>query len=235
MERANQRSRDIRKYFIFKTYFLFVILILLSAAECISLKKFDSLSKFIFDHVELAVTCFFMALMLLTIFVFVENVRFVAPLNWLLALFIVQGFISGVARTIAYISLEELSICFAYVTILMTVCILFASCLSHDFTLDVIIIFVLSFIFFIAAVYFVTLFAVAKVDFSFYIFNGLVTFIVCIFIFYHTQTVNGGRYAELRLADYILASIILYCDFTVLLLLSLYSVPKVWSCLKQAS
>lgn len=39
---------------------------------------------------------------------------------------------------------------------------------------------------------------------------------------YHAQTITGGRFAEMRVNDYLLATIILFYDFIIIYLLTFY-------------
>jgi len=43
------------------------------------------------------------------------------------------------------------------------------------------------------------------------------------FVMYHAQTINGGRFAEMRLNDHLLASLILFHDFIIIFLLTFYA------------
>jgi len=39
---------------------------------------------------------------------------------------------------------------------------------------------------------------------------------------YHAQTITGGRFAEMRINDYLLATLILFYDFIIIYLLTFY-------------
>lgn len=45
---------------------------------------------------------------------------------------------------------------------------------------------------------------------------------------YHAQIINGGRFAEIRDNDYLLAALILFYDFLLMYLLTFQLAPK-WS------
>ncbi|XP_070068301.1 uncharacterized protein [Drosophila takahashii] len=50
-----------------------------------------------------------------------------------------------------------------------------------------------------------------------------ISVIVLLFVMYHAQTINGGRFAEMRLNDHLLASLILFHDFIIIFLLTFYA------------
>lgn len=50
--------------------------------------------------------------------------------------------------------------------------------------------------------------------------------ILCQFVMYHAQTISGGRFAEMRLNDYLLATLILFFDFIIIFLLTFYVQTK---------
>lgn len=60
------------------------------------------------------------------------------------------------------------------------------------------------------------------------------------FVMYHSQTINGSRFAEMRLNDWLLASLILFHDYLILYWLTFYwqlnyepLKPKSWDYLPQ--
>lgn len=43
---------------------------------------------------------------------------------------------------------------------------------------------------------------------------------------YHAQTISGGRFAEMRVNDFLLATLILFFDFIIIYLLTFYVQTK---------
>uniref|UniRef100_A0A1A9W2H8 Uncharacterized protein n=1 Tax=Glossina brevipalpis TaxID=37001 RepID=A0A1A9W2H8_9MUSC len=231
MDIAQQRAilmRKIRRRFMLKAYFLFIAFVLFSVLQWCLVLTFAVIGDFLISHEELSIGALFISLMLMTVFVFVEGIRIAIPLNWLLTFIILQAVIIGTSRLLVMTCYGVLIGSLIFVLLPMFIFILLGSLIKHDFTLDVIILFVLSFVFFVGAVYFITFYVVAKVNLAFYIYAALVYIIVCIFIMYHAQTINGNRYAEMRTTDYLLAALILYVDFLVLYMVITHVMLIAW-------
>ncbi|XP_044317541.1 uncharacterized protein LOC108045547 isoform X2 [Drosophila rhopaloa] len=93
-----------------------------------------------------------------------------------------------------------------------------------DLTLDIAILFIMAFIFLIIAS-FVLLFQllVARtVPYAYLVVEIAVTLTILLFVMYHGQTINGNRFAEMRLNDFFLASLILFHDFLIIFWLTFY-------------
>ncbi|XP_017066615.1 uncharacterized protein LOC108104829 isoform X2 [Drosophila eugracilis] len=101
--------------------------------------------------------------------------------------------------------------------------VMLGSIIPHDLTLDVVILFVIAFIFLIVTIFFVMMHILIAMPYSFMIFQIFISVIVLLFVMYHAQTINGGRFAEMRLNDHLLASLILFHDFIILYLLTFYA------------
>ncbi|XP_017040882.1 uncharacterized protein LOC108087823 isoform X2 [Drosophila ficusphila] len=113
-------------------------------------------------------------------------------------------------------------------TIVLAIFIICGFCLPLDLTLDVVVLFVLAVVSIIGAIYFVMLYIVANVPYSFLIARAFIVISILMFVMYHAQIINGGRFAEMRTNDYFLAAIILFLDFLLLYLFSFQMGPK-WS------
>ncbi|XP_060658603.1 uncharacterized protein LOC132793029 isoform X2 [Drosophila nasuta] len=57
---------------------------------------------------------------------------------------------------------------------------------------------------------------------SFLIFEILISVMILVFVMYHAQTIQGSRFAEMRLNDFLLASLILFHDFLIIYWLTFY-------------
>uniref|UniRef100_A0A1B0FK24 Uncharacterized protein n=1 Tax=Glossina morsitans morsitans TaxID=37546 RepID=A0A1B0FK24_GLOMM len=231
MDITQQRDilmRKIRRRFMIKAYLLFIAFVLFSVLQWVLVLTFPAIGDFLINHEELSIGGLFMSLILMTVFVFVEGIRIAIPLNWLLTFIILEAVIIGMSRLLVMTCYGVMLASLIFVLVPMVICILIGSLIKHDFTLDVIILFVLSFVFFVGAVYFVTFYVIAQVKLAFYLYAALVYIIVCIFIMYHTQTINGNRYAEMRTTDYLLAALILYVDFLVLYMVITHVMLIAW-------
>lgn len=117
-----------------------------------------------------------------------------------------------------------------------------------DLTLHIALLFILGFIFLLSSIYFLKLhllveeFRDATNNYSFLLmeipltitmlFVSTCTYSMCSgkapndsdsqFVMYHAQTIAGGRFAEMRLHDFYLASLILFHDFLLIYWLTFY-------------
>ncbi|XP_062130240.1 uncharacterized protein LOC133841633 isoform X2 [Drosophila sulfurigaster albostrigata] len=57
---------------------------------------------------------------------------------------------------------------------------------------------------------------------SYLIFELLISVMILVFVMYHAQTIQGSRFAEMRLNDFLLASLILFHDFLIIYWLTFY-------------
>ncbi|XP_017086304.1 uncharacterized protein LOC108118232 isoform X2 [Drosophila eugracilis] len=115
---------------------------------------------------------------------------------------------------------------FAVVLILMIIFLVIGIFLPRkmDLTLDIAVLFIIAFIFLIIAT-FVLLFELliwSTIPYAFLVVELAVTFTILFFVMYHGQTINGNRFAEMRLSDFFLGSLILFHDFLIIYWLTFY-------------
>ncbi|XP_032291840.1 uncharacterized protein [Drosophila virilis] len=170
----------------------------------------------------MSIVCFTLSITLALLFIFFEAARFVTCVNWLITILIVQFAIMGLFALVANSSWPELIMWFAICVLLLFIFVLLGSVIPHDLTLDVVILFVISFVFLIVSIFLIMLHLLTLTAHSFILYQLFVSVIILTFVMYHAQTINGGRFAEMRVNDYLLASIILFYDFSVMFLLTFY-------------
>ncbi|XP_050742183.1 uncharacterized protein LOC108030514 isoform X2 [Drosophila biarmipes] len=93
-----------------------------------------------------------------------------------------------------------------------------------DLTLDIAVLFIIAFIFLIVAS-FVLLFELLvwrTAPYAYLVVELSVTLTILVFVMYHAQTINGNRFAEMRLNDFYLGSLILFHDFLIIFWLTFY-------------
>ncbi|XP_022233683.1 uncharacterized protein LOC111081838 isoform X3 [Drosophila obscura] len=161
-----------------------------------------------------------------TMFIFFEGLRFVICLNWLICILIVESLIIGLFALSAQTDWKNLLIWFLVCVTFIYLFILIGSVLPQDLTLNVVILFVVAFLFLSVTVFMSMMHKIMHVPYSFYAYMILIGLIVLMFVMYHAQTINGGRFAEMRIQDYLLASLILFNDFIILYMLTIY--PQVF-------
>ncbi|SPP74083.1 uncharacterized protein LOC117592468 [Drosophila guanche] len=225
MERRATRLRTYqrdRRKFACICYTLTLSWLLLALLQWLLISVIAQLTVVFIEYYWISLIFFVVAMVLVSIFVFYERVRAITGLNWLMCLLIVEFVIIGVFNLAALSHWQELLVwCFSCM-LLLFVFVLIGSIIPHDLTLDVVILFVLAFIFLIVTVWFAMISILVKVPYSFVVYQLCIAIVVLLFVMYHAQTINGGRFAEMRLNDYLLAALILFHDFTILFLLTFY-------------
>ncbi|XP_033251744.1 uncharacterized protein LOC117190812 isoform X2 [Drosophila miranda] len=140
---------------------------------------------------------FFVAMVLVTVFIFFENLRAVTCLNWLICLLIVEFVIVGIFTLAALTHWLEMVMWFFFCVFLLFVFILIGSIIpintlirrkpsplkafslpQHDLTLDVVILFVLAFIFLIITVFFAMISILVKMPNTFIVYQVFITIVV---------------------------------------------------------
>ncbi|XP_033253347.1 uncharacterized protein LOC117185964 [Drosophila miranda] len=187
-------------------------------AVCL-LKDFrDNVNKYYW----ISLIFFISAMLLFTMFIFIKRLRFVLCLNWLLSLLIVEFLIIGLFALSAQTHWKNLIAWFLICALLTYLFILIGSILPQDLTLNVVILFVVAFLILSITVFMSMIHKIMNMSYSFYAYMVCIGLIVLMFVMYHAQTINGGRFAEMRIRDYLLASLILFNDFIIIYMLTIY-------------
>ncbi|XP_017467798.1 PREDICTED: uncharacterized protein LOC108360106 isoform X1 [Rhagoletis zephyria] len=219
--------RQDRSRFARIVYTLAFIFFAISVIQWIIMIAVDGLRDFIIDFYFISIIALLISMLMVTAFVFFENLRFSAPLNWIIAIIIVIMMTWGLSRAIVEPELLLFAVTVIVVLVLALVFILIGVFINHDFTLDVVIMFVAAVIFFITSVFLVMLQLLSGVKIAFYLYSLFIIITVLMFLMYHAQTINGYRYAEMRINDYLLAALIIYHDMVLLLIMSFYLIAKI--------
>lgn len=174
------------------------------------------------DYEWISVIFFGLAIGLIMVFIFVEQARFTPVLNWLITIVIVEFVIIGLFALVVRSKWPDMVMWYFICVLLVFLFILLGAVIPHDLTLDVVIIFVVSFVFLIASVFMLMLYVLTLAPYSFIMYQLIVSIIMLLFVMYHAQTITGGRFAEMRINDYLLATLILFYDFIIIYLLTFY-------------
>ncbi|KAH8320953.1 hypothetical protein KR067_012452 [Drosophila pandora] len=226
MEDRRQRLRAYRRArrkFALIVYVLTIAWMILALIQWIIVALIAEISDIFRASYWISIIFFIVAMLLVILFIFLEKVRFIIGLNWLLTVLIVEFIIIGLFALVSRSPWPDIVMWFFICVLLVFIFVLLGSIIPHDLTLDVVILFVLAFIFLMITIYFIMLYILLEMPYSFLIFQLFVSTIVLLFVMYHAQTINGGRFAEMRLNDHLLASLILFHDFIILFLLSFYA------------
>ncbi|XP_068146816.1 protein lifeguard 2 [Drosophila tropicalis] len=226
MDERRQRLRAYRRArrkFACVVYLVSIAWMILALLQWLVVCLVKDVRNAFVDYYWISVIFFVLAMALVTFFIFFEKIRFIMGVNWLICVLIVEFVTIGLFSFVAHTLWPDLLMWFAVCVLLAFLFILFGSIIPHDLTLDVVILFVLAFIFLIVTVFFIMMHVVVGMPYAFIAYQIFITVIVLLFVMYHAQTINGGRFAEMRLDDYLLASLILFHDFVVIFMLTFYA------------
>ncbi|XP_039482182.1 uncharacterized protein LOC120445689 [Drosophila santomea] len=226
MEDRRQRMRAYRRArrkFACVVYMVTIAWMVLALLQWLLVSLISDISVAFINFYWISVIFFALAMVMVTLFIFFEKIRFIIGLNWLITVLIVEFVIVGIFALVARSLWQDLVMWFFICVLLVFVFVLLGSIIPHDLTLDVVILFVMAFIFLIVTVFFVMMHILIDMPYSFVVFQIFISIIVLLFVMYHAQTINGGRFAEMRLNDHLLASLILFHDFIIIFLLTFYA------------
>ncbi|XP_070071360.1 uncharacterized protein [Drosophila takahashii] len=217
--------RKARRKFSFKTYGLLFLWLILAVIQWIVIALVEDARTTFRLLYYICLVTFALAILIFVIFIFVEKLRFLKGLNFIMALIIVELQIISTFALVAVSWWADVLTFFAVAVILVAIFLLIGVFLpaKMDLTLDIAILFIIAFIFLIVAS-FVLLFEllVWRTSPYSYLVVELAVTITILFVMYHAQTINGNRFAEMRLNDFFLGSLILFHDFLIIFWLTFY-------------
>ncbi|XP_017958595.1 uncharacterized protein LOC108652909 [Drosophila navojoa] len=217
-----------RQRFACVTYSITACFLLLALLQWYMFYLIENTNKYFTKNYWLGIIFFVLSLLLILLFIFFEDLRFFTPVNWIVAILIFECIVVGVTSLVVRHYKYHLLMSYLVWAIVLVVFILLGSFIPHDLTLDIVVLVVFGIICIIGAMYFLMLHVVANVPYSFFVYRALVLCSIVTFIMYHAQIINGGRFAEIRDMDYLLAALILFYDFLLMYLLTFQLAPK-WS------
>nr|XP_016930203.1 uncharacterized protein LOC108009958 isoform X1 [Drosophila suzukii] len=215
--------RKARRKFACVVYMVTIAWMVLALLQWLLVSLISDITLVFINLYWISVIFFALAMVMVTLFIFFEKIRFIIGLNWLITVLIVEFVIIGIFALVARTLWPDLIMWFFICVLLVFLFVLLGSIIPHDLTLDVVILFVMAFIFLIVTIFFVMMHILIAMPYSFLVFQIFISVIVLLFVMYHAQTINGGRFAEMRLNDHLLASLILFHDFIIIFLLTFYA------------
>ncbi|ALC40586.1 CG12209, partial [Drosophila busckii] len=216
---AAQRAR---RHFSTIVYCVTILWILVGLAQWVLLCVLKDLGAIFVELPWMCAIFFGASIIFIIFFIFFEQVRFIPGLNAIFTIIIVECAIIGLFGLAVKSAWPDLLVWFFVCFLLMFLFIILGIVIPHDLTLDVVILFVIAFVFLILTVFLIMLFMLTDTEYSYFLYQALISAVVLMFVMYHAQTINGGRFAEMRVTDYFLATLILFYDFLVLFLLTFY-------------
>ncbi|KAH8261216.1 hypothetical protein KR044_005348 [Drosophila immigrans] len=214
-----------RQKFACQTYSLLCVWLLMGIIQWVIVCCVDPIRDFFRDYYGICIGTFVIAIILFLLFVHLENVRFMEGINLGITTAIVELQIISLFALVAHVHWPDLLFFFVVCVLVLFIFIFISSVLPRriDLTLDVAELFIFAFFCMLLACFFLMLlFLIHDGSRGFLSFEIPVTIMILMFVMYHAQTINGSRFAEMRLNDYLLASIILFHDFLIIYWLTFY-------------
>ncbi|KAH8389931.1 hypothetical protein KR200_004080, partial [Drosophila serrata] len=227
VDNGGKYRRDRRKFALI-SYILTVVFLLVAFGEWCMFYFIKAAKDFFILKPWIMSIIFVIGLILLVLFIFFEVLRFNFKINWLFALLIYECVVLGVVPLVVRQQLNPFLISFGVWTFALLVFVVFGTLLPCDLTLNVVVLYVLAVTSIIGAIFFLMLYIVINIPYSFIVVCFFIVLSICLFVMYHAQIINGGRFAEMRTNDYFLAALILFLDFLLMFLFSFQIAPK-WS------
>ncbi|KAH8253707.1 hypothetical protein KR032_006613, partial [Drosophila birchii] len=217
-----------RKKFALISYMLALLFLLLAFGQwCIF--YFINVAKDFFIRIPwIGCILFVIGLLLFVLFIFFESLRFNFKINWLFAVLIYESIVISVAPLVVRQTFLPFLISFGVWTFALLVFVICGTFISCDLTLNIVVLFELGVTAIIGAIFFLMLYIVINIPFSLIVVGFFIVLTICMFVMYHAQIINGGRFAEMRTKDFFLAALILFIDFLLMYLFSFLLAPK-WS------
>ncbi|XP_044778736.1 uncharacterized protein LOC27207493 isoform X3 [Drosophila simulans] len=169
---------------------------------------------------------FVLAGLCFTVFCFNQGVRNHRVYSWVVAFVIVELEIFSMYVLAARTWVPDLLAFFFFCTLLMMVALVVGCHLSFsmDLTRYIAPLFILSFVLAMMSTYFLLahLFLPKLMPYAYLTFELGLTFVMTSMIMLHAQTINGDRYIQMRLKDFILAALLVFHEFLLTYALTFY-------------
>ncbi|XP_034107272.1 uncharacterized protein LOC117569995 isoform X1 [Drosophila albomicans] len=217
-----------RRKFAFQSYLLLCVWLLLGIIQWCVVCLADPIREVFYDHYQVCIITFAVALLFFFFYVYYEKLRFNNGLNYLISVLIIELQIISLFALVARVYWPDLIFFFALCVLALFMAIFISSILPRriDLTIDVALLFICAFFSILGAIFFLMCRFVITQKHSgtktFFIFESLISLMFLMFVMYHAQTINGSRFAEMRLNDFLLASLILFHDFLIIYWLTFY-------------
>ncbi|XP_030567033.1 uncharacterized protein LOC115767041 isoform X1 [Drosophila novamexicana] len=218
--------RRARKKFSVKTYLLLFLWLILALVQWVVVCLVDSIREIFWKHYYISIAAFLIAILLFALFLFFENLRFNNVVGFIMSFFIVELQIIATFALVARAYWAEMLMYFCICAVLLFIFVAIGIALPRkmDLTLHVALLFILAFLFLLIAVFFLMLHLIVPEceGYAYVLVQIPISITMLFFVMYHAQTIHGRRFAEMRLHDYCLGSLILFHDFLIIFWLTIY-------------
>ncbi|XP_016955125.1 uncharacterized protein LOC108028007 [Drosophila biarmipes] len=209
-----------RSRFIVLVYLLVVVILLLALVQWELVSLYKPLTNYFLTKYWLSVGCMLIAVPLLAVFLILRKARYTPILSWVLLCVIIELMVIGICTLAAYCTALYFLLWFTLTALLVVTFVLIGSLIPSDLTANVAVLFLVSMQLFWFGIFLLMIYVIVESgDGFFYAFAFMVLGIVGMFLMYHAQLIRGWRYAELYTTDGLLAVIILFCHFCIILML----------------
>ncbi|XP_017864327.1 PREDICTED: uncharacterized protein LOC108614631 [Drosophila arizonae] len=220
---AYRRSR--RKFSLI-TYLLLGLWLILALGQWLLLTMLLDMNLTFRFYYYISIVAFLLAIVLFAIFLFLEKARWKTAPAVIISILIVELQIIGSFTLVAQAHWMDMLIYFSICLVLIVLFAIIGVFLPQkmDLTLHVALLFIVAFLFLLIGVYFLLMHLIEPFiqPYAYLIWQISITITLMFFVMYHAQTINGSRFAEMRLHDYCLGSLILFHDFLIIYWLTLY-------------
>ncbi|KAH8296104.1 hypothetical protein KR054_001916, partial [Drosophila jambulina] len=221
--RAYRRARTA---FSAKVYGLLILWLVLALIQWMVVGLVEDIRTNFRKIYFISLLAFALAVILLAIFIFANGLRFMQFLNFIITLVIVELQIIATCLLVVYSWWADLLLFFAVCVALVFIFLAIGTILPRriDFTLDIAVLFIIAFIFLIIAIFALALQMCLWFPkmYTYMVVEVAVTLTILLFVIYHAQTIHGNRFAEMRLNDFFLGSLILFHDFLIIFWLTFF-------------
>ncbi|XP_062130238.1 uncharacterized protein LOC133841631 isoform X3 [Drosophila sulfurigaster albostrigata] len=222
--------RKARRNFSLKTYFLLLLWWILAAGQWAMVCLVKEIQDAFRDHYYISLVAFFLSIFIFALFLFIERLRYNAILSIIISFIIVELQILALFMLVSRSFWGEMLLYFAICVVAIFIFVIIGLIVPRqiDCTLHIALLFILAFLFLLITVFFLMhqlLVPEMWKDIKkhgFYLIQIPITITILLFVMYHAQTINGGRFAEMRLHDFCLGSLILFHDFLIIYWLTFY-------------
>ncbi|XP_034482101.1 uncharacterized protein LOC117787638 [Drosophila innubila] len=233
-----------RRKFSLKVYILLAIWLIIALIQWLVVCLIQDIRDVFRKHYYVCIVTFILSILLFSLFLFYERLRYNGAVALVISFIIVELQIISLFTLVSRTHYAELLLYFVICVVLLSLFLIIGSCLPRkmDLTLHIALLFIFAFLFLLVAVFFLMLqLLVSEVwrdinNYSYILIQIPISITMLLFVMYHAQTISGGRFAEMRLHDYCLGSLILFHDFLIIYWLTFYwqlvsgvLTPKDWT------
>ncbi|KAH8307100.1 hypothetical protein KR044_004950 [Drosophila immigrans] len=219
-ETAEQRRR-----FVYRTFITLACFLLLAVIQWVPLVCCPNILKVVQENEFAFVLTFLMAMLFLAVYLLSDQVRFMACLNWVVVLVVVESEIVAMSLLEVKSSIQYLVMGFLGSLLVVVFAIVLAILLPFDLTKSANFMFTVSFFTLLIGIYVVVLLGILRLSWPFFVYAAIIVLMLLPVVVYHTQYILGVGSLRTSLKDDKLGALVLFTDFLALFMLTFYWRP----------